>query len=108
MSKILASKLRNRIEIWERVEIETDLGVNYTPKLFKKVWGNVTPITGYLESGEGNTEYSDTTFRIRIRKVKISMDNWIEYHGSRYDIKYIHEDFKSNKFIDLFVNLNEE
>ncbi|MGL5428577.1 MAG: head-tail adaptor protein [Cetobacterium sp.] len=104
----LASRLKNRIEIYEKKKISGKLGTTYEDVLIKKVWGEVKFQTGSVIGGEGETESSNTRFKIRIRKTAIKSDYHIVFKGLVYEIEYIYPDFKKNGFLDLMVKLKVE
>lgn len=108
MNRTLACRLKNRIEIWEPGEIDTDYGIIPDPKKIKTVWANIVPQSGSLISGEANTEYNNTKFKIKIRKTEILSSYYIVFQGRRYDIDYILPDYKSNSFIEILATLRTE
>ena len=108
MRKNLASKLNNRVEIWGNKKVETSLGDSTEEGLIKKVWADIAPTGGSLKNGDGETEYSEGSFKIKVRKTKIDPDNWIIYKGLRYDIKYILPNFDRNTYLDIYAVLKIE
>lgn len=106
--KTLASRLKNRLEIWGNTKVETDLGISIEKRFIKKIWGKISPIYGFSSGGEGNTIKSTVNFKIMIRKTDISNANWVIYKGQRYDISHIMPNFDSNEYLDLNVFLYEE
>lgn len=108
MNRTLASRLKNRVEIWEVGKKDTDCGIIPDPKKIKTVWANIVPQSGSLVNGEANTDYNNTRFKIKIRKTEILSSNYIIFQGKRYDIDYILPDYKNNSFIELFVTLKTE
>ncbi|MGL4672605.1 MAG: phage head completion protein [Cetobacterium sp.] len=105
----LASRLKNRIEIYEKRKVAGKLGTTYEDVLIKKFWGEIKFQSGSTISGEGDTEANNTRFKIRIRKTDISSENHtIVFRGLRFEIEYIYPDFKKNGFIDLLVKLKTE
>ena len=109
--KKLASQLNNRIEIWKPESIESDIGEVLQNVFFKKIWADIIPINGSQLNGIADTEYSDTNFKIKIRKAsnnEITNDNFIMFRGLRYDIKYILPDFNNGAFNELFTKLKTE
>ena len=105
MKKSLSSKLNNRIEIWGKSKVTGDLGDTYEDTLIKKLWADIVPTGGSQRNGDGDTEYSETNFKIRVRKTVLSEDNWIIYSGMRYDIKYILPNFDRNHYLDIYAEL---
>lgn len=97
----LASQLNNRIEIWRDTKIEGDLGDKLEPALLKKVWADMIPTGGTLKNGDGDTEYSEGAFKIKVRKGDVKPSDWIMYQGQRYDIKYILPNFNKNDYMEI-------
>ena len=108
MDRTLASRLKNRIEIWDVGKKDTDYGIIPDPKKIKTVWANIVPQSGSLVNGEANTDYNNTRFKIKIRKTEILSSNYIMFQGKRYDIDYILPDYKNNSFIEIFATLKTE
>jgi len=104
----LTTKMNNRVEVWGKKIIDTDLGEDYEDSFIKKMWCDIIPIGGSKKNASGETEYNDTTFKIRARKQELRSDNWLIYRELRYDIKYILPDFNTNKFIEIYAELNTE
>jgi head-tail adaptor len=101
MKKSLASQLNNRIEIWRDVKTEGDLGDTLEPILLKKVWADMIPTGGSLKDGDGDTEYNEGNFKIKVRKGDFKTSDWIIYQGQRYDIKYILPNFNKNNYMEI-------
>ena len=108
MERTLASRLKNRIEIWTPGEKEGEFGLEPDPHKIKTVWANIVPQSGSLRSGEANTEYNNTNFKIKVRKTEILSNYYIIFQGKRYDINYILPDYKNNKFLEIFATLRTE
>ena len=108
MNRTLASRMKNKIEIWEVGEQETEYGIIPNPKKVKTVWANIVSQSGSMVNGEANTDYNNTRFKIKIRKTEISSSNYIIFQGRRYDIEYILPDYKSNSFIEILAVLRTE
>ena len=108
MDKILASKLKNRIEIWDPGEKDSDYGITTDPILVKTIWANIVPRTGNLSLGEANTEYNNTKFKIRVRKTEIESSYYIVFKEKRYSIDYILPDYKNNNFLEIYATLRQE
>lgn len=103
----LVSALKNRVELWENIKVDTPLGKTKEPKIITKLWSDVIPLSGVLKNGQADTEYSNTNFKIRVRKSsrEFRTDMWFIFKGQRYDIKYMLPDFETNAFIDIYCNL---
>lgn len=106
--KCLASKLNNRIELWSKEKVETDIGNEVKEVLKKKLWADIIPKSGNIKSGEVETEFSNVKFQIRIRKVDIKYSDYFVFKGQKYEIEYIFPDFNRNSFLDILVKLKVE
>lgn len=101
------SHLNNRIELWGMAKTTNELGRESTePKLIKKVWAKIMPRYGSINDGEADTEYSNTQFKIRVRRKSCKPTNamWIVYEGERYNIKFVMDDFIKREYKDLYCN----
>ncbi len=107
-NRTLASRLKNRIEVWENKEVDSDIGNQLEGVLVKRVWASIVPLYGYKSKGEADTEGNVVQFRIIIRKTDIRSDQWIEYNGLRYDISHIMPNYTSNKYLDIQAQLRGE
>lgn len=106
MKKSLASKLKNRIDIYRNSLVEGKLGDEYEPKLLKTVWANIIPINGKVVNEEGETQALEKKFKIIIRKTEISDEtDYIVFKKQKYDIDFIIPDFKSNSFLEVHATL---
>lgn len=97
----LASKLRNRVEIYRNNLVQGELGDNYEPKLLKKVWANIIPMNGSVKESAGETEYSELKFKIIIRKTDIKQKDYIIYKGQKYEFEYIIPEFTKNSYLEI-------
>lgn len=104
--RTLASKLKNRIEIYRNKLVNGKLGDEYKPELLKTVWANIIPLNGKIVNGEGETQYSEKRFKIIIRKTDVKENtDFIMYKGQRYEIDYIIPDYKSNSYLEVNATL---
>lgn len=103
----LSSELKNRIGLWSKEKVPSGLGNTLEDKEIKKLWAKIIPFGGSLKKGAGETQFSDTNYKIKIRKSKriITQNNWIIYQHQKYEIKYIVPDYKNNCYTDLYCNL---
>lgn len=106
--KSLASRMKNLIGIYEKKKIQGKIGTTYEDVLIKKIWAEIRFQSGSSNKGQGDTEFSNTRFRARIRKTEIKKSYYILYKGLKFEIEYIYPDFKNNSFIDLNIKLKTE
>lgn len=88
-----AGVLRDRIELWKRVEEQDSTGELLTVfKLYKKVWAKVTPVSG-REFIVGGQEQSKVMARILIRyNEKVDNSYRIKHKNKTYNIEAVLED----------------
>lgn len=105
----LASKLRNRIDVYSKVEYENELGeVDYKYEELKTVWAEISPQSGNIKQGQANTSYADISHKIVIRLNSIpnlSNDMYFMFKGQRYDIKYFNPNYKYKDRIEIMCSL---
>lgn len=106
--KSLASRMKNLIGIYEKKKVQGKIGTTYEDVLIKKIWAEIKFRSGNLNEGQGNTEYSNTKFRVRVRKTKISEDNYIVYKAIIFKVWVNIFNFKFKAFIDLNIKLKTE
>lgn len=104
----LSSRLKNRIAVYKRQKVKGGLGSTYEDVFIKNIWAEIKFSSGSMTKGEVDTESNNTRFKIRIRKTAIDTSHYIKYKDLLYEIEYIYPDFKSNRFIELFVKLKTE
>ena len=90
----LSGKLKNKIELWQRVSEESrnEIGTkNYTYTKIADVWAQVLPQTAKQINGAfAETKLQNTTHKITIRyRSDINHAMWFKYKNERYDIIYI-------------------
>jgi SPP1 family predicted phage head-tail adaptor len=105
-------QLNQRIEIGGPVKDKNTVGAwMYKDGIIKKIWASVKPRSGNFNDGASNTKYSETQFKIRIRKSaypSLNAKNWFKKGDTRFEIKYILPDYQNNEYIDAFCNVIEE
>lgn len=105
----LTSRLKNRIDVYGKTEIENELGeLDYTYGKIKSIWAEIMPTGGSTKNTEGNILQAQTSHRITIRAnavKELTNDMYFEYKGQRYDIKYFNPNFKYGDSIEVFCEL---
>jgi SPP1 family predicted phage head-tail adaptor len=105
----LSSMLRNRIDVYGKVESTNALNEKeYNFGFLKSIWANIAPSSGNLQDGEVNTKYANISHKITIRKDAIPNFNnemYFMFQGQRYDIEYYIPNYKLNDRIEIFCNL---
>jgi SPP1 family predicted phage head-tail adaptor len=108
-----AGDLRNKIEVYEKIEIENELGEkDHEYQFVKSIFAQIIPanLTGSSKEGQANTEYAETTHKIKCRKLSLNptIDMYFKYDGLRYDILYFQPDFKNKDFWEIMVVVKYE
>lgn len=106
--KVLASRLNNRIEIFREVIERSELGDKRVHQPYKKVWADIIPISANSTTTSENFEYTNTKFKIIMRKIDIIQTDIIYYQGIKYEIDYIIPAFNKNNYIEVHCNLKKE
>lgn len=106
--KVLASRLNNRVEIHREQIIEGKLGDKREYKLLKKVWADIIPLSANSITTSEDLEYTDTKFKIIMRKTDITQADIICYKGTKYEISYIIPAFNKNNYIEVHCTLKKE
>lgn len=100
------AELRNRVEVWGKVEFENELNeVDYKYEKLKPVWAAIIPQTGSLQKQQANTVLSNVTHKIIVRYQSgkdITQDMYIVFKKHRFDIKYILNPYFKNETLELF------
>ena len=103
----LASRLRNRIEIYRLEEVETPLGQSVEAMFYKKEWADIVPLNASLSKAEAETERAKNTFKIIMRKVDIKESDFIKYENNIFQIDYIISNFNGQGYIEVFCSIEK-
>lgn len=104
----LASRLQNRVEIYRRKKVSTDIGDTFEPVLHKKVWADVIPLSANTAEGQAETQNSRTKFKIIMRKTDILQSDYIIFSGIKLEIDYIIPNFDRKGYIEVYTLLIKE
>lgn len=108
------ASLMNRLDVYAKVEIEDKL--KNTKKVYQKAKTlrcNIIPagLSGSVKSTVANTQYAETTHRMRCRKLSLKPTPdmyFIDKDGLRYDIQYFQPDYKNNDFWEIMLKIKME
>lgn len=107
--KTLSSRLNCRVSVYTSVENTSSWDVAQHEKQFvKKIWAEIVPIGGRLESVAENIKAAELSHRITIRKgalTTLSNQMEFEYDGQRFEVKYFQPHFKVKDSIEVFTRL---
>lgn len=106
--KILASRLNNRVKIKRASIIKGKLGDKREFKTLKKVWADIVPLTGKVNTNQDGTQYTNLNFKIIMRKTDINQNDVISFGENTYEIDYIIPAFNKNNYIEVFVHMKKE
>ncbi|OHW62911.1 phage head-tail joining protein [Andreesenia angusta] len=104
--------LRNKIQVHTKQLLQNELmEEEYVYAPLKYVWGQIVPKGNKLGYGQSETEYAESTHRIRVRAQSLpDIDNTykMEYRGQIYEVLYFDFDYKRGEFLDIQVRLKTE
>lgn len=106
--KVLASRLNNRVEIKGPTITQGPLGDKREFKTLKKVWADIVPLTGKVNTNQDGTQYTNLNFKIIMRKTDINQNDVIFFKENTYEIDYIIPAFNKNNYIEVFCHLKKE
>lgn len=105
---ILADRLRNRIAVWDKVEIENELHEDdFEWQEVKKIWSEIIPVNGVEKTTQANALYANVTHKITIRTKSITglnKDMYFVYDGQRFDIQYFQPHYKYRDCMEIYCN----
>lgn len=105
MSKSLASRLNNRIEIYRQKEIKEKIGLTFQFEPLRKIWAEIRELKGKVNQEEADTISNTVKFKMRVRKTDIKTSDYIIFKSLKYEIDYIIPCFKDNSFLDIYTSL---
>lgn len=105
----MTSKLRNKVDVYTKQKVENELGeIEYKYALYKTIYAQIIPKTSILKDGQAETEYVESTHKIKIRTKSLPrLDNTYRfiYKGQTYEVKYFDPDYQHNEFYDVYTRL---
>ena len=115
----LAGKLKNRVEVYGRIETVSESGaVKYDYGFVKKVWAAVTPcLTNINVLGTKDRNYegiAESTvamkfkFLMRIDALNVQNDMYFVCKGQKYDVMYSIPYFKDGSYMEVYTTLRIE
>ena len=104
--------LRNKLDVYEKTQVENELGeIDTEYAKTKSIFGNIVPDKFSGKNGtETVIEYAETTHRIFCRKKSLipTVDMYFIYDGLRYDILYFQPDFKNGDYWEIMAKVKYE
>lgn len=105
----LTNRLRNRIEVWGKVEFKNELHeTDYNDGLIKSIWCEIIPVGGSIRETEANAIYANVSHRITIRANAIdnlSNNMFFKYNNQKFEINFYQQNYKYKDSIEIFCSL---
>ncbi len=103
----LASELRHRLTVYQRVATIKDGEDRYTYEEAGRVWGSLCVSRGVLESLAGGMERPDVTHRLLLRRgaCHLATDTYFMYQGQRYDVLYWQPYYKKPDRVEVLLRM---
>ena len=101
--RTLASRLRNRIELWRREKVETDIGEITKPIFIKKLWADIIPVSTFEKNGQADTEKAEAKSKVIMRKTDIKISDYIVYNGIKHEVLYVLPNYDSKGYIEVYT-----
>ena len=109
------ASLTNRLDVYTKTKVE-DEETGTTKNVYAKTKTlrcNIIPagLSGSVKNTVANTQYSETTHRMRCRKLSLKPTSdmyFIDKDGLRYDIQYFQPDYKNNDFWEIMLKIKME
>ena len=109
MAESLLKRLNHRIDVYRRIESETEFGeLTYGYKKILSVWAEIVPKTGRENNIEGESVQVSVTHKITVRNKAIKEprnDMYFIFKGQRYEVLYFMPHYKSNDLIEFYCKL---
>lgn len=97
-------KLNNKIEVWDKVEVENNLGeIEHKFNKIKSLWADIFPL-----SGSKKNDSAEIIMKVIIRKLSLKNINnsmYFIYKGQRLDIDYYLPRFDNNSYIEIYCKM---
>jgi len=109
----LTSKLKNKIDIYSKVEFINEVGEkDFRYEKTKSVFANITSekSSGSVCNNGTTITCMEITHKFIIRKLSLNLvrDMYFMYQGLRYDIVYFQVDFNSNEYWEIMCKVKFE
>jgi len=105
----LATRLRNKIDVYAKVENKTEFGeLKYDYKKIANIWAEVLPKSGKEKYIEGNSIQVSVTHKITVRSNAIKEprnDMYFIFKGQRYDVLYFMPNYQKNNLTEFYCKL---
>ena len=105
----LSRRLNNKIDVYEKKQIENELGeVDFEYSKVKSIWCEIKPTTGSIKTVTGDILQVDMKYKITIRSNSIkelTNDMYFMYKEQRFDIDYSIPNFKYKDSIEIYCSL---
>ena len=107
-----STKLRHKVEVYELIEIENELGEkDRIGKFVKNAYCEIVSQGNKETKTPAETEYNEQTYRLTFRKqsiLEIKKDWYFMHKNNKYEVIYWNEDFTNREFIEVFCRRIDE
>ena len=103
----LSSRLNCKVGLYSKTPGTNELDeITYSYAKTRSLWAEIIPMTGSVQSSEGNTKFADISHKITIRSgINLTNDMYFMFKGQRYDIKYFNPNYKYRDRIEIMCSL---
>jgi len=106
----LGDRLRNRIDVYAKVEILNELKEkDWEYQKIKTIWSEIIPTSGQVKTSEDSSTYSEVSHKLTIRANSIknlTNDMYFMYDGKlRFDINFFQPNYKFRDSIEILCTL---
>lgn len=107
-AKELLKTLSTPIDVYGKIEYKNELGeTDYKYEKVSRIWCEIIPQTGKLQTQTANTILADVSHKIIVRYgagKDITNDMYFIFGGHRFDIKYILNPYFKNEWLEIFCS----
>ena len=103
--RTLASRLRNRVELWRREKVETDIGEITKPIFIKKLWADIIPTNTSEKDGPADTEKAEAKSKVIMRKTDIKKSDYIVHNGVKHEVLYVLPNYDGKGYIEVYTRM---
>lgn len=105
----LLERLRNRIDVFARVETQTEFGeITFDYSKISTIWAEIVSTTGKENTIKGDSIQVSVTHKITVRNRAIKEprnDMYFMFKGQKYEILYFMPHYRKNDLIEFYCKL---
>ena len=96
--------LNNKIEVWDKVECENELGeIEHKFAKIKNIWSYVVPTGGTKKDNSAEIKIKVIIRKLSLKEINNSM--YFIYNKQRFNIDYHLSRFDNSDFIEVYCTL---